>query len=304
MRSLVWFAFASSLAAFVATACSGGVDELTDPGAPAATTTAMSPTLPASSSSSSSLPADGSTTDPHDGAPPSDASADSRASDSGVEGGTKCSGSTFALCDGFENGSIDTATWSKASDNTGNATIVVDTIHAYRGTHALHVHLPSGGAGQSANARLVETKTFPALESGLYGRVFLYLVGTPPGKHTPFAAVERSSPNVYYGTEEKNGGYLYAVQGAPGIDEGFGSATKIGTNMWMCLEFFYGNKEIRTWLNGTELTDIHKTDWVPASFQRFNLGLADEDISTINAGGFDAWFDELALSSTRVGCTN
>jgi hypothetical protein len=218
---------------------------------------------------------------------------------------SKCPGSAFPLCDDFESGMIDPSTWTMAPDNGGGGTLAVDTTRAYRGTHALHVHLPSGASGQSANARLVETRTFPALQNGMYGRVFVYLVGTPPGKHTPFVAAQQNSPsNVYYGTEEKNGGSMYAVQGAPGIDEGFGSATQIGVGKWTCLEWYYGGMEIRTWLDGTELTDIKETNWTSATFQEVLLGLADEDLSTIGSGGFDVWFDEVAIDSAAIGCDN
>jgi hypothetical protein len=218
-----------------------------------------------------------------------------------------CAGSAFALCDGFESGGIDSKTWTMASDNGGGATIVVDTVRAKRGTHSLHVHLPQGTSGQSAGARMFETQTFPALQKALYGRVFVYLLGAPPGKHTPFVAVEETSPDYhYYGTEEKNGGQLYATQGGGGIDEGFGSATVIAHDKWVCLEWYYsGAGEVRTWLDGSEITDIHETGFLAASFTDVLLGLSDEDLSTVAlAAGFDAWFDEVAIGQSPIGCAN
>jgi hypothetical protein len=314
-RSALVLAFASGLAA-----CAGTLDDpwAFAPEAPASPSDAASPptdpdaspSVPAARGASvdaAAEPADARAGETSAPTPAADAAGGPAPQSDASANASKCPGSTFALCDGFESGQIDPATWKMASDNGGGGMIVVDNVRAMRGTHALHAHLPKGPSGPSAAARIYETKTFPALSHALYGRVFVYILGVPPGKHSPFVAGEETAPSAhYYGTEEKNGGQMYAVQGGAGIDEGFGSATVIGHDKWVCLEWYYGGAgETRTWLDGTELTDIHETSFQPASFTDILVGLADEDLSTIVATtGYDVWFDEIAIAAARVGCND
>ena len=54
----------------------------------------------------------------------------------------------------------------------GDATIAVDDLHAARGTHALHIKTVAGGGSNFAYIK--ETKTFPATNNVLYGRMFVW----------------------------------------------------------------------------------------------------------------------------------
>jgi hypothetical protein len=53
-----------------------------------------------------------------------------------------------------------------------DATVTVDEVHAARGTKALHVKTVAGGGSNFAYIK--ETKTFPATNNVLYGRMFVW----------------------------------------------------------------------------------------------------------------------------------
>jgi hypothetical protein len=57
-----------------------------------------------------------------------------------------------------------------------------------------------------------------------------------------------------------------------------------------------------TWVDGVELTDIHETGWLPVQFQQLDLGLGEPEGDLVPPAGYDAWFDELALDTARIGC--
>ena len=86
----------------------------------------------------------------------------------GISGPTRCD-STLPLCESFENG-LDGNLWK--TTKAGDATITVDDVHAARGTKALHVKTAAGGGSNFAYIK--ETKTFPATNNVLYGRMFVW----------------------------------------------------------------------------------------------------------------------------------
>jgi hypothetical protein len=64
----------------------------------------------------------------------------------------------------------DAALWQ--TTRAGDATITVDETHAARGTHALHIKTVTGGSANRAYIK--ETRTFPATNNVLYGRMFVW----------------------------------------------------------------------------------------------------------------------------------
>ena len=86
----------------------------------------------------------------------------------GISGPTRCD-TTLPLCESFESG-LDANLWK--TTKAGDATIAVDEVHAARGSKALHVKTAAGGGSNFAYIK--ETKTFPATNNVLYGRMFVW----------------------------------------------------------------------------------------------------------------------------------
>jgi hypothetical protein len=219
---------------------------------------------------------------------------------------SKCAGSGFVLCEDFEGAALDGRLWSPDSQNTAGSVLALDTSRAARGNSSLHLHLAPQAVGQYAGAILNHQASFPALAGAMYGRVFIYMEADPPAHNMQLVAGHQLTPHQGTYGDNINVTRFYAVQWnqSPHIDEGFNSSTQISLNRWMCLEWYYsGNSgETRTWVDGTELTDIHETNWEKVTFQQFDLGLGEPEGDLVAPGGFDAWYDELALDTARIGC--
>jgi hypothetical protein len=79
------------------------------------------------------------------------------------------------LCEDFESGTIDATTWTAAG------TVSVDTTIKHSGQRSLKVHLNAVSLGNSAQAGLRETKTFPLAGNTLYVRAWIYIAARPAG---------------------------------------------------------------------------------------------------------------------------
>jgi hypothetical protein len=298
------FAGWASLSALGLSACLGVAFDPGPANSPSAVTGATSPVAPdAGERSDSGAPADA-------GFPP-DAGSDAGRPDAGQArdaGSTPslCPTSGLVFCDGFDGPAYDANTWSEDGCNTPGTTLTTDTQHVYRGTSALRAHIAQQGAGIYAGAILNERKSFPTLANAMYGRVFIYFEADPPPHNMGMVTGHQLNPHQGTYSESINVTRFYAVQWnqSPHVDEGFNSATQIQLNHWMCLEWYYSGAvgETRTWVDGTELTDIHETGWIPVQFQQLDLGIGEPEGDLVAPTGFDAWFDELALDTARIGC--
>src|SRR5882672_2206666 len=84
-------------------------------------------------------------------------------------GASRCAAAKVQLCEDFESGTLDAATWTVRGTKP-----VIDGVQKARGAKALHVTVT--GNGLSA---IRETKTFPATNNTYYGRAFVYFASLP-----------------------------------------------------------------------------------------------------------------------------
>jgi hypothetical protein len=74
---------------------------------------------------------------------------------------------------------------------------------------------------------------------------------------------------------------------------------KLVKDTWYCLEFSYDGpgKEARVFVDGTEVTALHATDWGPYDYKMFKLGFEKYH-------GLDKtlWYDDLALATEQIHC--
>jgi len=78
------------------------------------------------------------------------------------------------------------------------------------------------------------------------------------------------------------------------------STTQPKRDDWVCVEWMVdpAAKEVRVWLDGREVDDLHLTNVVASGF-----GTVDVAVQHL-AGGpvVDMWVDEVAVDTQRIGC--
>ena len=219
-------------------------------------------------------------------------------------GASKCGCPGFTFCENFEAAAIDTTRWTVTTNGTGN-TAVIDATKSARGGKSLHVTVKST---VGSTALLDTTKPFPAANNSFFGRAFVFAQAPVPMVHAGLFAASGPGIEVRLGLDhmadiEPNyfGSMEYGIFGGP-------AKTKMPTGVWSCFEWEYrGTGELHFFLNGAEMTAIQvlatrMPEWTAPMYSKFSVGmiLYQGDTGT----GFDVWFDEIAFSTTRVGCSN
>jgi polysaccharide lyase-like protein len=225
----------------------------------------------------------------------------------GNDGGGSASdgGATMAptLAEGFEAAALDASRWAVVGAEGHQAptatTAVIDATRAHGGQRSLHVH---DGFIQTAP---------PA--PAFYLRAFAWFDADPGSGHwMSWVAVGPGDR----GTEVRYGGHYDILEANYfGNDDevisdpkGYCSPTctngvAVPVRRWACVEAWFGPDELRFWLDGTEVTPLHVTrwrnqaaPWSPA-YDRVRLGFHD-----FQGAPVDVWYDDVALSSARIGC--
>lgn len=242
---------------------------------------------------------------------PDDAPATTDASDAGSTS-SKCNGSSFRLCDGFEGASIDTSLWSMTI--TKNATVKIDSMHVARGAQALHVHTGLGDAGDTAGTvgDLRTMHGFPFPQNQIWGRAFVYMANQSPDMHTNLIEAVGTLPGDAGLSHYRIGvstQHVLAGNYIPG-DYADHSKTTMPLDQWTCFEWHFDGQlnEYHFFEEGSELTDMAiltdaSPQWTAPPFDYVELGLhLYHDLVSIPS--LDVWYDEVALDTSRVGCAN
>jgi hypothetical protein len=236
---------------------------------------------------------------PNDSEQPRDASSDAAAPDAAST--TGCAGATFALCEDFERGTLDATTW-RATQKLGTATL--DDTRGARGSRwSLHVHV---NPGSDTTVGITESRTFPALQKGLFARAFIYI---PAAMATSLFTGDRHSRLIYAHGSAPYGEYALGIWNG-GLIQNHYSATDDSqdTKMlppfdrWFCLEYQLDsvNGNVRAYLDGAEITALRHDGWPAANIDTLLFGV---DRFGQFAVPEDIWFDELAVDIARIGCT-
>ena len=275
-----------------------------------------------------SATADGGTT-------PSDAaSADVAASDASSDAGdagrdlssdrakffgvSRCATAGVQLCEDFESGTLDRATWAVS----GTAPVIDGVQHA-RGTHALHI--TQNGNGLSS---IKETKTFPEPNDTYFGRAFVYFksLPTPPGMTyahwTIIAASGTGVPGeIRVSGQLQSGVNLFGVGTDNRTDGGTGDWTSsdkdpggtpspVPLGQWLCIEWMHkgDTSETAFWWDATAhpslstTSSTHGGNNVPFLLPQFtNVWLGWQEYQT-STEPFEMWIDEIAIDTGRIGC--
>jgi hypothetical protein len=215
----------------------------------------------------------------------------------GFDGDPGCEAANVMLCEDFETGTIDTATWV-LSEALGAVTI--DNQHVHRGGLAMHAHLDAITFTTNASAELVEDATFPG--GARYIRAFAY-VATPTSTNIPlYIQVRGPDSGVQLIVDSAAQVRLYEW-GATPADQSATSSTVTPTDRWFCLEWMLDDtsRESRTWLDGAELTDLHF------------VGIQTTPLQTVSIGAFhfqatdepatDVWLDDIMIDALPIRCS-
>ncbi|HVR64084.1 MAG TPA: hypothetical protein VMU50_19430 [Polyangia bacterium] len=249
-------------------------------------------------------------------------------------GASKCAQSGFQLCDDFESGAVDKATWTV--DGTAP---VIDDMHVARGSKALHITVPNG-----ASTRLHETKTFRETDDTYFGRIFVYFktLPTPTGglgySHWTLLAASGDGPGaggeIRFGAQMMGGVNRFGTgtdnQSAGGtgdwtnIDQDpapDGKPAYVPTGVWLCLEWMHAGppaNETKIWIDGVEHTSMATTETMHGTkLSRAvpTAGMGNFILPNFTAlwvgwqaysgkQDYELWMDEIAVNHTRIGCEN
>ncbi len=249
-------------------------------------------------------------------------------------GASRCADSGTLFCDGFES-SFDASAYSQAV-STGD-TLAVDTSQFARGSSSLHVLL--NGPGE---AELVLKSIFPVVDDRYFGRVFVRFHQVPRAPatyaHWTFAAATGTGQagetrlSSQFETSGKSLGNLFSVGTDTGSEDGGtgdwtnndkdpgpdGSAPEvIPVDQWLCIEWMNDGTADRTdfWWDGVDHPSLQTYVNVPGrakdagyylpTYTQAWIGLAVYgETGQPTDQQYEAWFDEMAYDTQRIGCSN
>lgn len=234
-------------------------------------------------------------------------------------GASRCAAAHVQLCEDFESGTLDTATWTAV----GTPPAIEGAQHA-RGSKALHITQHGNGLSY-----IREKKTFPAPNDTYWGRIFVYFVQLPatPGMtyaHWTFAAASGTGTTgeIRLSGQLQNGKNLFGVGTDSGNDPaGTGDWTNsdkdpnnapraVPTGEWLCIEWMHAGatNETRFFWDAVEHTSLYTSatqhggntnQYKLPEFNQLWIGWQEYQASTET---FEMWVDEIAIDPARVGC--
>jgi hypothetical protein len=209
-------------------------------------------------------------------------------------GPPRCATAGVAFCDDFESGALNLGVWTT---ELSSGTVTVDTIHAARGTHAVHVHTPAGNRN-SMTALFGETLTFPAAADSFYARAFVYIQTVPVGYASLLEALGNAPIHTEYHATADGPNLGASYWRDPSTNWSTTSTTLLPIGRWFCLEWHVRGDtgQASTWIDEVPITDLDVNNWTPPTFERLKLGVQYQ-------ASFDAWYDEVAVDPSRIGCT-
>ena len=228
-----------------------------------------------------------------------------------------CSDAT--ICEDFENG---LGAWGTSGE------VSLTTENVFEGANALKV--AAAGGGYNRNFISLDLAN-SGVQSNMYGRMMLN-VNTPSGNGGDFVFVQaEGAPDSADSNApaDTNVMYRYRVNGSNGnlmanydtypsswsTDCWDHSTVKMPTNQWACLEWHFDAdvNELKFWLDGTELTELHvqgsgencigtaeNGEWqAPGQFETLHLGI-EQYHNGVPARTM--YIDDVKVDTQYIGC--
>jgi hypothetical protein len=208
-----------------------------------------------------------------------------------------------ALCDSFD-AKIDTAVWSIGCQGTPAGCAAIDAKKAYRGAGSLHVRLDQTPAQLLEYANVTEIRTVPATD--IFARAFVWVPSTNGGEPTAvFTAGQNGEPYNAVTLQLEQGGFsMYS--GIQGKEKYVAAAGGFPKDQWFCLEWELkvGNPgSAKMWVGGVQQTAPALSGDTTSSpvLGQLSFGMTVQAMASA-VPARDMWFDEVVVSSKRVGC--
>ena len=224
-----------------------------------------------------------------------------------------------AFCDGFESqaGGAPSGAWSVSyPDCQGTGTATVDTAVAHSGAKSVRVN---GATGYCNHVFVGTTSGVSGLGAVRFARFWVRHTTALPQQHVTFLAMRDANDG---NRDLRMGGQNGALQWNRASDDatlpeqspaGVALSVPLATNRWTCVEFTVDGTQghLRTWVDGAEVaglvadgTPTHDIDGQWSSRANWRPNLTDLRLGweSYGEGADTLWFDDVALSTTRVGC--
>ena len=109
------------------------------------------------------------------------------------------------------------------------------------------------------------------------------------GEHECQLELNRNSDDKEILSDAIDGSSDYVCAGGVGFD----------TGVWYCVETLYDgpNSTVRVFVNGTEVSALHVTDWGPYTYDMFKFGFENYSGTPRNV-----WYDDVAIAPQQIGC--
>lgn len=218
------------------------------------------------------------------------------------DAGAACAG--FALCDSFEGATFDPM-WTVGTN------VSIDTMHAHRGTHSVHVHVPALAVNQEAYSQLGERTTLAGATPPVtfYVRAWFLLGARPAGaNHMEAISIEpaTSAPVADYSFVYADDVALYAQ----GSDATRLAGVAAPVNTWFCLVM----KVVRDPSAGqlTLTSDVvptisltAQTDATATPIRVISFGAGFSGTNVVDPQpALDLWFDDVIVDPQPVTCAD
>jgi hypothetical protein len=233
-----------------------------------------------------------------------------------------CSNHTYPLCMDFES-PVDTTVW------TGGNINAIETTHVAHGTHAYHLYsmagMPAGG--------VFTTSKLGTLKDQIWGRFYMHFSPGVPGGHGNLIAASDGvwANGNYNGNWYEIGWQFDSIMGvfhSTGGERPLRGMPYLG-DQWYCIELFFDGTtkgSPRWWIDGAEAKYytpqagvccaasnpttppsvlIPQFKSITVGFTPYaGLGLMLPDQQTIKDPRVltDAWIDDVAFDTQRIGC--
>jgi len=248
-----------------------------------------------------------------------DAGSEAHAGTGGATGG--CGG--LPLCDDFEaaSGTLNTALWTTIPNTlSGTASATIDTMGAHGSSHSLKVNSPD--RLYLRNSSVIGTLG-PIVHVRFYAR---FATALPMGHGAIIVTHNPAAPDQYSQQNELRFGSQDAVfhwntdsdaANIPTVGPGDSSSVGVTPNTWYCYELTINtNGHLNVSINGNDVAGLTE-DGVPtaniddawvgsnASLMRYTaFGDFNFGWQSYGGGPMTIWFDDVALSSAPIGCSN